>query len=152
MDLKISLKSRCEMILLLAGWLALPGLLAVRANAQVAGGTISGAVTTGSQLAMPNARVTLKEVATGVSRAVTTGARGLYTTPNLEPGTYEMTVEASGFSTQVRTGIAVAVGAKLVVNVAMQMGESSQVIREALPAVPENQASSTTGGNVSSST
>jgi carboxypeptidase family protein/TonB-dependent receptor-like protein len=140
------------MILLLAGWLAFPGFLGVRANAQVAGGTISGVVTTGSQLALPNARVTLKDVATGVSRAVTTGARGLYTTPNLEPGTYEMTVEASGFSTQVRTGIAVAVGAKLVVNVAMQMGEPSQVIREALPAVPENQASSTTGGNVSSST
>src|SRR5579864_5571303 len=152
MDLKISLNSRCVMILLLAGLLAFPGLLGVRANAQVAGGTISGTVTTGAQFVMPNARVTLKDVATGVSRAVTTGARGLYTSPNLEPGTYELTVEASGFSTQVRTGIAVAVGAKLVVNVAMQMGDSSQVIREELPAAPETQASSTAGGNVSSST
>src|SRR6266849_2363980 len=152
MDLKPFLGSRWEMILLLAGLLAFPDLLGVRANAQVSGGAISGAVTGATQLAMPNAHVTLKNVATGAARAVTTGTGGLYTSPNLEPGNYEMTVEASGFSTQVRTGIAVTVGAKLAVNVVMQPGESSQVIREALPIVAENQASSTAGGNVSSST
>src|ERR1700693_5133867 len=145
MDLKPFLRSRWETILLLAGLLAFPDLLGVRANAQVSGGTISGTVTGATQLAMPNARVTLKNVATGAARAVTTGAGGLYTSPNLEPGTYEMTVEASGFSTQVRTGIAVAVGAKLVVNVAMQAGEPREVIREALPPVAENQSSSTSG-------
>jgi len=152
MGLKVLLRRRWETILLLAGLLAFPDLLGVRANAQVSGGTISGAVTGATQLAMPNAHVTLKNVATGAARAVTTGTGGLYTSPNLEPGTYEMTVEASGFSTQVRTGIAVTVGAKLAVNVVMQPGESSQVIREALPIVAENQASSTAGGNVSAST
>src|SRR5712691_11036527 len=119
--------------------LAFSCLFCVRATAQVSGGAISGAVTTASQLAMPAARVTLKDVATGVTRVVTTGQSGLYSSSNLVPGTYEMTIEASGFSTQVRTGIAVAVGAKLVVNVAMQMGDSGQVIREALSAGAENQ-------------
>src|SRR6266853_3012651 len=152
MGLKFLLRRRWETILLLAGLLAFPNLLGVRANAQVAGGTISGVVTGATQLAMPNARVTLKNVATGAARAVTTGAEGLYTSPNLEPGTYEMTVEASGFSTQVRTGIAVAVGAKLVVNVAMQVGEPAEVIRQIVTPAAENQASSTAGGNVSSST
>ena len=127
-------------------------LLCVRANAQVSGGAISGAVTNVSQAAVPNARVTLRDVATGVTRVVTTPAGGLYTFPSLAPGTYEMTVETAGFSTQVRTNIAVAVGAKLVVNVAMQAGDPKEVIREALAAAPENQASSTAGGNVSSST
>ena len=83
---------------------------------------------------------------------VTTGGQGLYTSPNLEPGTYEMTVEASGFTTQVRTGIAVTVGAKLVVNVAMELGDSSQVIRVAFSGAPEDQASPAVGGNVSAST
>jgi hypothetical protein len=152
MHLKPFLRSRWEMILLLAGLLAFPDLLGVRASAQVAGGTISGAVTGATELAMPNARVTLKNVATGAARVITTGAGGLYTSPNLAPGTYEMRVEASGFSTQERTGITVTVGAKLVVNVMMQIGESSQVIREALPAVAEAQASSTSGGTVSAST
>src|ERR1700674_1277582 len=152
MVLKFFLRNCLEMILLLAGLLVFPDLLGVRANAQVSGGTISGTVTGATQLAMPNARVTLKNVATGVARVVTTGAGGSYTSPNLEPGAYEITVEASGFSTQVRTGIAVAVGAKLVVNVAMQTGESSEVIREPVPLVVETQASSSAGGNVNSST
>jgi carboxypeptidase family protein len=143
---------RLGIILLAASLVAFPALLSVRANAQVSGGTVSGTVSSASQLAMPNARVTLKDVATGVTRAVTTGAMGFYSSANLVPGTYEMTVEASGFSTQVRTGIAVTVGAKLVVNVAMDMGESSQVIREAFTGTPENQASSAAGGNVSAST
>jgi hypothetical protein len=143
---------RLETILLLAGVLACANLLCVRANAQVSGGTISGAVTSASQAAVPNARVTLREVATGVTRLVTTDAAGFYTSPNLTPGTYEMTVEASGFSTQARTNVAVAVGAKLVVNVGMQAGDPKEVIREALSAIPENQASAAVSGNVSAST
>jgi len=143
---------RLGIILLAAGLLAFPDLLCVRANAQVSGGAISGAVTNASQAAVPNARVTLRDAATGVTRAVTTRAGGLYTFPNLAPGTYEITVEASGFSTQIRTNIAVAVGAKPVVNVAMRAGDPKEVIREALAAAPENQAASTVSGNVSAST
>src|SRR6266852_2160518 len=101
-----------KMILLLAGLLA--HLWCFPANAQVSGGALSGAVTNTSQVAMPGAQVTLKNAATGVARVVTTGAGGLYTFPNLDPGTYEVSVEASGFTTQVLTGITVTVGAKLV--------------------------------------
>ena len=143
---------RLGITLLLAGLLAATSLLCVRVNAQVAGGAISGAVTNTSQAAVPNARVTLRDVATGVTRAVTADAAGFYTFSNLAPETYEVTVEASGFSTQVRTNIAVAVGAKLAVNVAMRAGDPKEVIREALAAAPENQASSAVGGNVSAST
>jgi len=99
---------------------------------------------------MPNVRVTIKNVSTGVERAATTAAGGLYTFPNLAPGPYEMTVEASGFSTQVRTNIAMTVGAKLVVNVAMQMGGAKEINRVALAA--ESQASATVSGNVSAAT
>ena len=88
---------------------------------QVSGGALSGAVTTGSQVAVPGARVTLKNLATGVGRVVTTDAGGLYTSANLEPGSYEMTVEASGLATQLRTNIIVTLGAKLVVNVEMEL-------------------------------
>src|SRR5262249_6082032 len=93
-----------------------------------------------------------KNMATGVARVVATGGRGLYTSPNLEPGTYEMTVEASGFTTQVRTNIAVTVGAKLVVNVAMQPGDAGQVTRVASSDITGTQASAAVGGNVNAST
>src|SRR5713101_3397389 len=139
-----------KMILLLAGLLA--DLWFFPAHAQVSGGALSGAVTNTSQVAMPGVRVTLKNAATGVARVVTTGAGGLYTSPNLDPGTYEMRVEASGFTTPVRTGITVTVGAKLVVNVTMRAGDPKEVIREALSVIPENQASAAVGGNVSAST
>ncbi|HEV2202496.1 MAG TPA: carboxypeptidase regulatory-like domain-containing protein [Bryobacteraceae bacterium] len=131
----------------LAGLLALASLLCVRVDAQVAGGTLSGAVGT-ADLALPNVRVTLKNVATGAERVVTTGAGGLYTFPNLAPGTYEMTVDTMGFSTQVRTNITVAVGAKLVVDVAMQSGDPTEVNRVAL----SGEQASSASGNVSAST
>ena len=105
-------------------------LMRVGADAQVAGGVLSGAVTA-SERAVPNAKVTLRNVATGVERAAITNEGGVYAAPNLVPGAYEMTVAAPGFSTQVRTDIAVAVGAKLVVNVAMQKGDPKEVIRAA---------------------
>jgi len=124
----------------------------MRVNAQVSGGALSGSITDISHTPVPNARLTLKNTATGVTRVVTTSRAGLYTSPNLELGTYEMMVEAAGFTTQVRTGIAVAVGAKLAVNVAMERGDSSQVIRMAVSGASENQASAAVAGNVSAST
>jgi hypothetical protein len=127
-------------------------LLFIRVNAQVAGGAISGNATIASGTGILNARVTLKNVATGVARVVTTDASGLYTSADLEPGTYELTFEALGFTTQVRTNAVVTVGGKLAVNVVMQTGDPKQVIRETLPAITENQASSTVSGNVSAST
>jgi len=139
-------------ILLLAGLLAFTNLLFVRVNAQVAGGAVSGNVAIASGAGILNARVTLKNVATGDARVVTTDAAGLYTSANLPPGTYELTFEALGFTTQMRTNAVVAVGAKLVVNVVMQTGDPKQTIRETLAAIPENQASSTVSGNVSAST
>jgi len=97
-------------------------------------------------------RVTLTNLATRVVRAVATDAAGLYTAPDLLPGSYEMTVAALGFTTQVRTDITVNVGASLVLNVVMQAGDPSQVVRVAVAGTPADQASSAVGGNVSAST
>ena len=130
-------------IFLFAGLLVFASLLRVGANAQVAGGNISGTVTNASQVALPNAQITLKNVATGVARVVTTDASGFYLFPNLAPGTYEISVEAPAFTTQVRTNIAVTVAAKLTVNIVMQAGDQKQVIRAEVSTAPESQASST---------
>ena len=139
-------------VILLAGLSLSCSLFSFRANAQLSGGMISGAVTSASQIALPNARVKLRNAVTGLARAVTTEASGLYAFSNLEPATYEITVEAPGFSTQVRTGIAVKVDAKLAIDVAMKTGNSTQVLREAIPAAQTDQASAATGGNVNAST
>ena len=132
--------------LLLVLSLAIPLPLA----AQVSGGTVSGSVTNSSAAPLPNIRVSLTNLQTGLTRTLTTDPRGFYTLPNLAPDTYEMTVSAPGFVTEVRTGVTVTVGAQLVLNVTMQPGNPEKVVRAA--AVTASQASSAVSGSVSSST
>ncbi|HUZ45859.1 MAG TPA: carboxypeptidase regulatory-like domain-containing protein [Terriglobia bacterium] len=124
--------------------------LPVRVTGQVSGGAVSGTVTDAAGAAMPKVRVSIRNVATGAIAVVTTDARGFYTVPDLTPDTYEMTASTQGFVTQVRTGIAVTVGAKLVLNLTMQPGSPQKVVRTA--AVVESQSSSASGGNVNSAT
>ncbi len=112
-------------------------LVAVPVEAQVVGGTHSGTLADESGAVIPNGRVSIKNVATGVTRAVTTNTDGFYTAPNLLPGTYEVTASAPGFATEVRTGITLTVGGEQVLNLTMRVGRVServQVVGEA-PAV-----------------
>ncbi|PYS04500.1 MAG: hypothetical protein DMG12_10005 [Acidobacteria bacterium] len=140
------------MIFLVAALLAFSNLLCASFNAQFSGGSLSGTVTDSSQAAIPNVQVTLINVATGVARTVATDDTGFYTAPDLLPGSYEMTAAAPGFTTQVRTGITVNVGASPVFNVVMQAGDATRVVRVAVSGTSADQASSTVGGNISTST
>src|SRR5947208_1009743 len=132
--------------------LAFSDLLCAGLNAQASGSILSGTVVDVSQAAIPNVRVTLTNVSTGVARTVSTDPTGLYTLANLPPASYEMTAVAMGFTTQVRTDITLDLGAKLVLNVVMEAGDPNQVIRVSVSGRPTDSASSAAGGNVSSST
>jgi outer membrane receptor protein involved in Fe transport len=99
-----------------------------RAAGQVAGGAISGTVSDSSGRVIPAADVLIKNVATGVTRDTKTNTDGLYTAPNLVPGTYELTFKAPGFKTEVRTGVALTVGATQVIDLAMQVGAAIEKI------------------------
>src|SRR5216117_3147240 len=139
------------MILLVVGLLAFSNILCVSLNAQVSSGSLSGTVTdSASQAPIPDAQVRLINMATGVARTVATDNAGFYTAPDLLPGTYEMTVAAQAFTTQVRTGIAVSVGAGLFINVVMQAGDPARVVRLTVSGTPGD--SPAVGGNVSTST
>ena len=59
-------------------------------------GTIAGTVTDQTGAAIPNAKVTITEVATNQSYAVTTTAAGEYVRPALKPGIYTVSAEAKG--------------------------------------------------------
>src|SRR3984893_6393333 len=97
--------------------------------AQVSGATLTGTVKDTSGAVIPNAQVAITDVATGVTRNVSTGSAGLYTSPNLLPGNYEIRVTAPGFSTQVRTGITLTVGAQQLLDITMQVGQVSQTVK-----------------------
>jgi outer membrane receptor protein involved in Fe transport len=91
-------------------------------RAQVAGGTLSGTITDTSGAAVPNAQVEIKNSATGITRSLTTNAEGFYSAANLLPGSYEVAVSATGFNTEVKSGITINVGAQPVFNMTLQVG------------------------------
>jgi Carboxypeptidase regulatory-like domain len=74
--------------------LLLATLLSVQAHAQVAGGTLSGTISDPSGAVIPDAQISMSNVATGITRNIATDPAGFYTVPNLLPGNYEITVSA----------------------------------------------------------
>ena len=96
------------------------------ASAQVVGGKISGTVVDSSGAKTPNVSVALTNIATGVVSNAVTNAVGVFSIPNLQPGNYQVTASASGFSTLERSGITLTVGQELVLNLTLQIGEVTQ--------------------------
>jgi outer membrane receptor protein involved in Fe transport len=122
------------------------------ADAQVAGATVSGAVTNDAGAALVNAKVSIKNLVTGIVRTAKTDKDGQYTAPNLLPGTYEISASAPGYATSVQHDVALAVGATLSMNLSLKAGEVEEkvVINMATPSV--DLGSSTISGNIDAST
>src|SRR5712671_6494101 len=124
------------MIVLHAMW---PSMM----KAQVVGATLSGVVGDSSGATVPGAKVSIRNAATGDIREVTSNEDGLYSAPNLLPGTYEVSVSAQGFSTLVQKGINLTVGAQQALNFSLKPGQVSQSVEvtDIIPAVQSNSSS-----------
>jgi hypothetical protein len=94
-------------------------------HAQVAGATLSGLIANDSDTPLTNAKVSIKNVVTGVVRTSKTDKYGQYTAPNLLPGTYEITASAPGYATSVQHDVMLPVGATQTVNLTLKKGEVS---------------------------
>jgi hypothetical protein len=124
----------------------------VCAYAQTVGATLSGTLADSSGSVIPSAQVSIQNVATGVSRDVTSDHAGYYAAPNLLPGTYTITITAPGFKTEVRSDITLTVGAVQVLNISMQVGEISQKVEVTGEAPVVELASAALGNIVTSKT
>src|SRR5579863_7002900 len=98
------------------------------AYAQVSGATLSGTITDPSGAAIAGAKVSIANKATGITRDVTTDAAGLYSAPNLQPGVYDVTVSASGFSAAKQADVTLTVGGQQTLNLSLRIGEASQTV------------------------
>jgi outer membrane receptor protein involved in Fe transport len=127
-------------------------LCASPGKAQTFRGTILGTVTDSSGAAVSGAKVTVKNMDTGLTREVTTTDDGSYAVPELPIGNYSVTVEMNGFKSGIVSGIRVEVSSERRADVTLQPGEVTQRIEvsgEALPLVETT--SNTLGGAFESS-
>jgi hypothetical protein len=105
------------------------------APAQTPTGAIEGEVTDPTGAVVPNAPVTITEVATGRSIPVTTGGDGRYSVRNLLPGVYRIRVEAQGFASKVVEDISVSSGSVVNGNVSLEIGKTGEVVSVTAEAV-----------------
>ena len=108
--------------------------------------TVSGTVQDETGGVLPGVYITVDEVDTGTTRSAVTDDAGRYRVPLLEPGTYEIRAELSGFRTAVRTGVKLAVGANALIDLSLTIGEITErvVVQGEAPLV-ETTTSSMTG-------
>ena len=102
--------------------------ISAAAYSQQAGGTLQGLVTDPTGAAVPSATVAITNTATGIRHVWTTNADGVYTAPNLIPGTYEVSVAASGFATALLKGVGLLAGEQRQLNVTMKLGQAAETI------------------------
>jgi len=86
---------------------------------QGTGATLSGTVSDPSGGVLAGANIVARNVDTGVETRTTSSDRGAYTFPSLQPGTYELTANAPGFSRAVRSDVRLNVGAQSTLNLTL---------------------------------
>jgi hypothetical protein len=105
-------------------------LLLTAAGLAYAGVTasISGTVTDTSGAAIVGATVTATNVDTGIAATQQTNGQGFYSFQSLPLGKYTVDVEQKGFKTYRQAGIVLDVNDALVVDVALQVGQTTEKI------------------------
>ena len=124
-------------------------LLCASLLAQGSAGSISGTVTDPSGASVPQAKVTVTDMARGGARTLTTDAAGAYAAPNLTPGNYSVKVEFQGFKTTDRPNIQLEVGQDIRVDMTLQPGDQTQTVTVTGEAAILNTSNAEVGGSLS---
>jgi Carboxypeptidase regulatory-like domain len=100
----------------------LVAFLASIATAQTNQGSIAGNVTDPSGALVSNAKITAKSVNTGAIYETVSSSSGGYRFPNVNIGTYDVTVSAPGFKTATLNGVLVQTATTAALDVKLQTG------------------------------
>jgi hypothetical protein len=92
----------------------------------VAAARISGILTDESGAVLVGATVQAKNMEMGSSRTTVTGSGGRFAIADLTIGSYNVRVSAPGMETMIRSSIVLTVGADLVIDFALKIGEARQ--------------------------
>ena len=121
-------------------------LSAATGRAQVSSAQIAGVVTDGSGAYISNAGVQIDSQDTGARRSVQTNQSGEFVAAALEPGHYQILIEAPGFDTLVTKGIQLAVGDKQNYHFTLKIGQTQQSVT----VISEGEPINTTNAEISS--
>jgi len=99
-----------------------------RAAAQVETATISGTATDSSGAVLAGANVNAKNIGTNITQSTVSDSVGRYRIPDLPIGTYDVSASLNGFQTVIHKGIVLTVGANLVVDFSLPVGQVSQTV------------------------
>jgi hypothetical protein len=115
-------------------------LLVFLAHAQTFRARVQGIVTDDSNAVVRGATVALQNVNTGVKVVRTTSDTGLYLFDNVDPGTYQVAIEMTGFSKFIQENVLVQSGGDVTVNVALKVGsvQTSVTVEAAVSSVEFN--------------
>jgi hypothetical protein len=102
--------------------------LCVFALAQTNTGAIVGTVTDTSSAVVPNAKVTVRNMDTNLTVKTTTDGSGNFVVTPVLVGRYSVSVEASGFKAEVRSGVTVDVQARVRADFVLQVGAVAETV------------------------
>jgi hypothetical protein len=119
-------------------------LAATPAAAQETRGNISGTVRDNDGV-LPGATVRVTNTGTGVSAQMVTNASGYFEAPLLIAGTYEVSVELTGFKGFRQTGIQLAVGQSIPLTITLEVGALSERVDVVASAVLLDTSAVTSG-------
>jgi hypothetical protein len=118
-------------------------------RAQVSGATLTGTITDAQGGAVANAKVSVKNAATGITTETTTNSAGVYTIVNLIPADYTVSISSPGFSTAT-SKVTLTVGAKQEMNIPLAVGAVTQTVEITGAAPTIETTNATLSGNVQS--
>ncbi|MGQ9635729.1 MAG: TonB-dependent receptor domain-containing protein [Bryobacteraceae bacterium] len=107
---------------------ALIAVVLTTLSAQDYRGSLLGRITDPSKAAVPSASVVVTNQSTQFVYRTTSNAEGHYLVPLLEPGTYTIQVEAQGFKKLRKEGLIIQTGAKVTMDIELEVGELSQSV------------------------
>src|SRR5262245_50798312 len=100
--------------------------IAAPVHAQLGPGTISGTIFDQTGAVLPGPSVTATNTGTGFARSTVASETGDYRLAGLQPGTYDLTVEFSGFRRFVQSGITLQVDQNARIDVRLQVGLATE--------------------------
>jgi hypothetical protein len=90
-------------------------------------GRILGTITDSSGAVVAGAKVTVTKTSTGISRTLITNGVGEYVAPDLDPGSYVVSIEATGFK-KTESAVTLEVARDVRVNLKLQPGAVTQTV------------------------